>query len=83
MSQYKVFLTVIILFYKKLFFPSLLIGIFVSLVGMMALSKFSTGLVAVFYPFIAFLAQYSIYEVQNPNEYYLGSIVNLGIECNS
>jgi hypothetical protein len=52
-------------------------------VGMMALSKFSTGLVAVFYPFIAFLAQYSIYEVQNPNEYYLGSIVNLGIECNS
>jgi len=67
----------ILIFYKKLLIPSLLLSGLLGLIGLAVVGEFSLKTIGISYIFLGLLFHYFTYEVRNSNEYYF--YYNLGL----
>jgi hypothetical protein len=67
----------ILVFHKKLMLPSMVVSMFIALLGLGISGSFSLKMMGFSYPLIALMFQFFIYELNNPNEYYF--YYNLGL----
>ena len=70
-------ITAVLMFYKKLLLPSILMSVFMGLISMVTSDTFSTHTVGAAYILFALFFHFTIYEIRNPNEYYF--YYNLGL----
>jgi len=70
-------LTGILIFYKKLVVPTLILSTLLGIMGSSISSEFSLRGIGLAYILLSPLFHYFIYEIRNPNEYYF--YYNLGL----